>query len=166
MEFFGSRRLRAGCCAYALEPAGNCCAPRVFPQRLDVEVIQVMPVVETSNGAAYSICETRERPRKECSARFRRLIARLPSTTKERSPAAKVWTSARCSIVARLTATSHRGSPRTTEMASARTTLGRLDLIWSCCARGSRHPRRAPEFVARTLDLFEPGRVSVHTTEL
>lgn len=45
--------------------------------------------------------------------------------------------------------------------------LGTFDLVWSCCALehlGS--PRRGLDFVVRTLDLLEPGGVSVHTTEL
>jgi hypothetical protein len=45
--------------------------------------------------------------------------------------------------------------------------LGRFDLVWSCCALehlGS--PEAGLEFVVRTLDLLEPGGVSVHTTEL
>jgi 2-polyprenyl-3-methyl-5-hydroxy-6-metoxy-1,4-benzoquinol methylase len=45
--------------------------------------------------------------------------------------------------------------------------LGKFDLIWSCCALehlGS--PEAGLEFVRRSLDLLEPGGVSVHTTEL
>lgn len=44
--------------------------------------------------------------------------------------------------------------------------LGHFDLIWSCCALehlGS--PEAGLEFVRRTLDMLEPGGVSVHTTE-
>ena len=45
--------------------------------------------------------------------------------------------------------------------------LGRFGLIWSCCALehlGS--PEAGLEFVRHTLELLEPGGVSVHTTEL
>jgi len=45
--------------------------------------------------------------------------------------------------------------------------LGAFDLVWSCCALehlGS--PGSGLDFVVRTLDLLEPGGVSVHTTEL
>lgn len=45
--------------------------------------------------------------------------------------------------------------------------LGTFDLVWSCCALehlGS--PAAGLEFVLSTLDLLEPGGVSVHTTEL
>jgi hypothetical protein len=44
--------------------------------------------------------------------------------------------------------------------------LGRFDLIWSCCALehlGS--PQAGLDFVTSTLQLLEPGGVSVHTTE-
>lgn len=45
--------------------------------------------------------------------------------------------------------------------------LGSFDFIWSCCALehlGS--PRAGLDFVARTLELLEPGGLCVHTTEL
>ncbi len=45
--------------------------------------------------------------------------------------------------------------------------LGRFDLVWSACALehlGS--PDAGIEFVIRTLELLEPGGISVHTTEL
>ena len=58
-------------------------------------------------------------------------------------------------------------STRFVDMNSVPDDLGRFDLVWSCCALehlGS--PEAGLEFVVRTLDLLEPGGVSVHTTEL
>jgi Methyltransferase domain len=58
-------------------------------------------------------------------------------------------------------------STRYVDMNSVPDDLGRFDLVWSCCALehlGS--PEAGLEFVVRTLDLLEPGGVSVHTTEL
>jgi hypothetical protein len=58
-------------------------------------------------------------------------------------------------------------STRYVDMNSVPNDLGRFDLVWSCCALehlGS--PEAGLEFVVRTLDLLEPGGVSVHTTEL
>ena len=56
---------------------------------------------------------------------------------------------------------------RYVDMNSVPEDLGRFDLVWSCCALehlGS--PEAGLEFIVRTLDLLEPGGVSVHTTEL
>ena len=58
-------------------------------------------------------------------------------------------------------------STRYVDMKDIPADLGRFDLVWSCCALehlGS--PEAGLEFVVRTLDLLEPGGVSVHTTEL
>jgi 2-polyprenyl-3-methyl-5-hydroxy-6-metoxy-1,4-benzoquinol methylase len=58
-------------------------------------------------------------------------------------------------------------STRYVDMNAIPEDLGRFDLVWSCCALehlGS--PGAGLEFVLRTLDLLEPGGVSVHTTEL
>ena len=58
-------------------------------------------------------------------------------------------------------------STRYVDMNSVPDDLGRFDLVWSSCALehlGS--PEAGLEFVVRTLDLLEPGGVSVHTTEL
>jgi hypothetical protein len=45
--------------------------------------------------------------------------------------------------------------------------LGRVDLVWSCCAlEHLGTPQAGLEFVVRTLGLLEPGGVPVHTTEL
>ena len=58
-------------------------------------------------------------------------------------------------------------STRYVDMNAIPDDLGLFDLVWSCCALehlGS--PEAGLEFVVRTLDLLEPGGVSVHTTEL
>jgi 2-polyprenyl-3-methyl-5-hydroxy-6-metoxy-1,4-benzoquinol methylase len=60
-----------------------------------------------------------------------------------------------------------RVTTRYVDMNAVPSDLGRFDLIWSCCALehlGS--PEAGLEFVRHTLDLLEPGGVSVHTTEL
>ena len=60
-----------------------------------------------------------------------------------------------------------RVTTRHVDMNAVPNDLGRFDLIWSCCALehlGS--PEAGLGFVRGTLDLLEPGGVSVHTTEL
>ena len=60
-----------------------------------------------------------------------------------------------------------RVTTRYVDMNAVPNNFGRFDLIWSCCALehlGS--PEAGLGFVRHTLDLLEPGGVSVHTTEL
>lgn len=60
-----------------------------------------------------------------------------------------------------------RVSTRSVDMNAVPDDLGRFDLIWSSCAvehLGS--PEAGFDFILRTLDLLEPGGLSVHTTEL